>query len=154
MVDWREKLIVIGRSWRRLFPPELMWKFTPLNGQMVDIQLPCCLFIKDSGSCNWHRNARDWPIKITPILPAVCNSLTKILILGFNFRIASDKGFKHHHRQPTFTTYQINITMLCKSWSVVKPFMRKLSLASIAQLGERKTEDLEAPCSIHGRSTA
>ena len=24
--------------------------------------------------------------------------------------------------------------------------------ASIAQLGERKTEDLEAPCSIHGRS--
>ena len=25
--------------------------------------------------------------------------------------------------------------------------------ASIAQLGERKTEDLEAPCSIHGRST-
>lgn len=54
-------------------------------------------------------------LKITPILPAVCNSLTKILILGFNFRITSDKGFKHHHRQPTFTTYQINITMLCKS---------------------------------------
>ncbi len=25
--------------------------------------------------------------------------------------------------------------------------------ASIAQLGERKTEDLEAPCSIHSRST-
>ena len=25
--------------------------------------------------------------------------------------------------------------------------------ASIAQLGERKTEDLEAPCSIHGRSS-
>ena len=24
--------------------------------------------------------------------------------------------------------------------------------ASIAQLGERKTEDLKAPCSIHGRS--
>ena len=24
--------------------------------------------------------------------------------------------------------------------------------ASIAQLGERKTEDLEVPCSIHGRS--
>ena len=24
--------------------------------------------------------------------------------------------------------------------------------ASIAQLGERETEDLEAPCSIHGRS--
>ena len=28
----------------------------------------------------------------------------------------------------------------------------QLSAASIAQLGERKTEDLEAPCSIHGRS--
>ena len=28
----------------------------------------------------------------------------------------------------------------------------KILLASIAQLGERKTEDLEAPCSIHGRS--
>ena len=27
-----------------------------------------------------------------------------------------------------------------------------LGAASIAQLGERKTEDLEAPCSIHGRS--
>ena len=27
------------------------------------------------------------------------------------------------------------------------------SHASIAQLGERKTEDLKAPCSIHGRST-
>ena len=26
------------------------------------------------------------------------------------------------------------------------------SSASIAQLGERKTEDLKAPCSIHGRS--
>ena len=25
-------------------------------------------------------------------------------------------------------------------------------MASIAQLGERKTEDLKAPCSIHGRS--
>ena len=33
-------------------------------------------------------------------------------------------------------------------------FFRKCrqSRASIAQLGERKTEDLEAPCSIHGRS--
>ena len=28
-----------------------------------------------------------------------------------------------------------------------------LQQASIAQLGERKTEDLEAPCSIHGRSS-
>ena len=33
-------------------------------------------------------------------------------------------------------------------------FFRKFrqTQASIAQLGERKTEDLEAPCSIHGRS--
>ena len=28
------------------------------------------------------------------------------------------------------------------------------SAASIAQLGERQTEDLKVPCSIHGRSTA
>ena len=34
-------------------------------------------------------------------------------------------------------------------------FSTRISIvtASIAQLGERKTEDLEAPCSIHGRST-
>lgn len=29
---------------------------------------------------------------------------------------------------------------------------QQTSLAVVAQLGERKTEDLEVPCSIHGRS--
>ena len=33
------------------------------------------------------------------------------------------------------------------------PGMGKIRKALIAQLGERQTEDLKAPCSIHGQSS-
>ena len=50
---------------------------------------------------------------------------------------------------------------MSKRWFVIFVLIKKrknrkssnLQQASIAQLGERKTEDLEAPCSIHGRSS-
>ena len=38
------------------------------------------------------------------------------------------------------------------SHKILYLFLTFLFKASIAQLGERKTEDLKAPCSIHGRS--
>ena len=37
-------------------------------------------------------------------------------------------------------------------YDIICRLMGTIWSASIAQLGERNTEDLEAPCSIHGRS--
>jgi hypothetical protein len=56
----------------------------------------------------------------------------------------------YHARQKSnenFKKFQVNL-----SHKILYLFLPFLFKASIAQLGERKTENLKAPCSIHGRS--
>lgn len=63
-----------------------------------------------------------------------------------SYRYITAAGFLVHSRRNSIGTdgqtdrqnHKLSSSLLCK--------------ASIAQLGERKTEDLKAPCSIHGRS--
>ena len=69
-----------------------------------------------------------------------CHRWAPSSILGwriFLFRISAHTTFRHD----------------CSHCFLYKIKLVSHLTASIAQLGERKTEDLEAPCSIHGRST-
>ena len=56
------------------------------------------------------------------------------------------------HDETTYpkSKHEINDVYLPQIVNISKSFFRLVVCVAIAQLGERKTEDLEAPCSIHG----